>query len=154
MCVHCLYSIQVLAAGKRVYDDGSLFTNLEVASLEEAIAQFQDETGMDFVVLTSTLSHGSTSSEAVADNYYDEGGFGFDTEHSGVLYYIDMSNRYQHLSTTGQMIDLMTDERIQSAIDACRPFLSAGNYGSAALTMLDKVLRFVKLASPEDQYRY
>lgn len=142
------------AVGKRVYDEGKLFSGLEETSLEEEIARFQDDTGMDFVVLTNTLPHGNVSAEAIADDFYDEHGFGLDEEHSGALYYIDMSDRYHHLSTTGRMIDIMTDERIQSAIDACRPALSAGNYGSAALTMLDELRLYHNAGIPEGQYRY
>ena len=142
------------ATEKRVYDEGNLFSSLEEASLEEEIARFREETGMDFVVLTNTLPHGNVSAEAVADDFYDERGFGLDEEHSGALYYIDMSDRYQHLSTTGRMIDIMTDERIQSAINACRSSLSAGNYGSVALKMLAEVRRYHKAGIPEGQYRY
>ena len=154
LCGAMLAASSAPVAGKRVYDEGNLFSSLEEASLEEEIARFRDETGMDFAVLTNMLPRGNVSAESVADDFYDEHGFGLDEEHSGALYYIDMSDRYHHLSTTGRMIDIMTDERIQSAIDACRSSLSEGNYGSAALKMLEEVRRYHKAGIPEGQYRY
>ena len=42
-----------LATAARVYDGADLFTASEEAALEEEIARFQEETGMDFVVVTS-----------------------------------------------------------------------------------------------------
>ena len=153
-CGALLTAFSAPSAGKRVFDEGNLLTSAEIAGLEEEIARFQDDTGMDFVVLTNTLPIQNKSAEEVADDFYDYNGFGLDEEHSGALYYIDMSDRYQHLSTTGMMIDIMTDERIQSAIDACRSSLSAGNCGSAALKMLEEVRRFHKAGIPQGQYRY
>ena len=42
-----------LASAQRVYDGADLFTAGEEAALEAEIARFQEDTGMDFVVVTS-----------------------------------------------------------------------------------------------------
>lgn len=84
-----------LATAARVYDGADLFTASEEAALEEEIARFQEETGMDFVVVTSDEPQEDGEQYRVADEFYIHGNFGLDSEDSGVLYYIDMYNRYQ-----------------------------------------------------------
>jgi len=143
LCLVLLPLSSALSAGRRVFDEANLFTPAQVEALELAIADFQNKTDragqkMDFVIVTSRTAH-NKSTEAMADDFYDYGGYGFDEQHSGVLYYLDMAERYQHLSTTGLMINIMTDARIQSAIDACTSDLTSGRYASAVETMIRRV---------------
>lgn len=142
------------AQSARVFDRAGLFSTLEEEALEKEIAAFQEKTGMDFVIVTSSEKHGDSSQQQIADAFYDQGGFGLDEENSGILYYIDMYERYHYLSTTGQMIDYMTDERIDSAIDTCKSYLSRGDYAGAASRMISVVENYVNRGIPEGQYRY
>ena len=141
------------AENPRILDRADLFTNAEEAAISEAIETFQQKTGMDFVVLTSSEAH-EGSAVQVADGVYERGPFGLDEENSGILYYIDMSERYHYLSTAGKTIDYMTDERIEEAIAACTPYLSGGDYAGAVEKMIDLVQGYVKAGIPEGQYRY
>lgn len=150
-----LYSCALATAStQRVYDSARLFTDSEKRELEASIAQFQQDTGMDFVILTSSQGHEGHSSEEVADDFYDRYGFGLDEDKSGILYYIDMAERWHHLGTTGAMIDYMTDARIASAIDTCTPALSRDSYAKAANQMLDQVRSAIRSGIPEGQYQY
>ncbi len=142
------------AEDTRIFDRADLFTRGEEQSLAEEIARFQEETGMDFVIVTSDEKHGDASQQQVADAFYDRGGFGLDEENSGILYYIDMYERWHYLSTTGKMIDYMTDERVASAIESCKGELSRGAYARAASRMISLVSGYVKKGIPEGQYRY
>lgn len=142
------------AEDTRIFDRADLFTRGEEQSLAEEIARFQEETGMDFVIVTSDEKHEDASQQQVADAFYDRGGFGLDEENSGILYYIDMYERWHYLSTTGKMIDYMTDERIASAIESCKGELSRGAYARAASRMISLVSGYVKKGIPEGQYRY
>lgn len=139
---------------ERVFDSAGLLSSQEEQEIRSAITAFQEATGMDFVVVTSDASHGDSSQQEIADAFYEKGGFGLDNEFSGALYYIDMYDRQEYISTTGAMIDYMNDDRIQSALDASNPNLRAGRYADAALAMLGKVEQFVKAGIPEGQYRY
>lgn len=144
--------------GRRVFDQADLLTPAQEAGLEADIAQFQKDTGMDFVLVTTRQPHEGVSVQTVADDFYDKYGFGLDEEHSGALYYIDMygavGDRDHYLSTTGKMIDIMTDERIDRAISAVVPDLSAGRYADAVSLMLSTLARNVKAGIPEGQYQY
>lgn len=153
LVLSCLWASAALADGDRVFDRAELFTASEVQELEQEIQAFQKETGMDFVIVTSNESH-KGSAQQVADEYYDQGGFGLDEEKSGILYYIDMDDRYHYLSTTGAMIDYMTDARIENAIDEVTRYLSAGAYAQGASQMVSVVRQYVRAGIPEGQYRY
>ena len=153
LILSCLWAGAALASEDRVFDRAELFTASEVQELEQEIQAFQEETGMDFVIVTSNESH-KGSAQQVADEYYDQGGFGLDEEKSGILYYIDMDDRYHYLSTTGAMIDYMTDARIENAIDEVTRYLSAGAYAQGASQMISIVRQYVRAGIPEGQYRY
>lgn len=149
-----LFVWPALAAEQRVFDRADLFTASEQRTLESAIARFQQETGMDFVVLTSTEAHDGNSQQQISDAFYDQGGFGLDEDDSGILYYIDMYERTPYLCTTGAMIDYMTDSRIDQAHENSYDYLRGGQYAGAVQQMLASVRRYVDAGIPEDQYRY
>ena len=149
-------SLALGAGQQRVFDEAQLFSAEEVQSLEAAIATFQKDAGMDFVVYTSMKDHGTSDSdyEAAADDYYDHGGFGFGEEYDGLLYYLNMNYRIQTISTAGRMIDFLTDERINHILDASYDKLRAADYAATAQITLDRVMDYVKAGIPEGQYRY
>lgn len=153
LVLSCLWASVALADGDRVFDRAELFTASEVQELEQEIQAFQEETGMDFVIVTSNESH-KGSAQQIADAFYEQGGFGLDEEKSGILYYIDMDDRYHYLSTTGAMIDYMTDARIENAIDEVTRYLSAGAYAQGASQMISIVRQYIRDGIPEGQYRY
>ena len=138
----------------RVYDQAKLFTSAEKSQIDSAIKQFQQDTGMDFVVVTSDTEHEDASQQQIADEFYDRGGFGLDEENSGILYYIDMYERWHYISTTGAMIDYMTDERIADAIERCKPYLSRGDYAEGVAQMMSIVRGNIAAGIPEGQFRY
>ncbi len=144
----------VSADASRIRDDADLFTAQEEEQIAQRIREFQQKTGMDFVVMTSRKSHPGLTAVELADDYYDYGGFGLDAENSGVAYFIDMAERYHYLSTTGHMIDVMTDSRINSAISDTTSYLSSGRYASAVLRMIDIVENYHRKGIPEGQYQY
>ena len=154
LALACLLVSGAFALEARVFDRAGLFTAAEKQRLTEEIQSFQQETGMDFVVVTSSEPHGNASAQQIADEFYDQGGFGLDEENSGILYYIDMDDRYHYLSTTGKMIDYMTDERIADAIDGVTPLLSSRDYAGAVMEMIARIRRDVRAGIPEGQYRY
>ena len=143
-----------LAAGARVYDMADLFSAQEEKELEEAIARFQEETGMDFVIVTSDEPVEDGEQHRAADEFYIRGDFGLDAEGSGALYYIDMYNRYHYLYTRGEMIDYLTGARIDAAIDGGKSLLAQGDYVGAALEMMERVRGYLESGIPEGQYRY
>ena len=143
-----------LASAQRVYDGADLFTASEEAALESEIARFQEETGMDFVLVTSDEPQEDGEQHRAADEFYIHGDFGLDSEDSGVLYYIDMYNRYQYIYTRGQMIDYLTGSRIDAATGGSQGLLAQGDYVGAVEEIMERVRGYLRDGIPEGQYRY
>lgn len=104
----------------RVFDQAGLFSETEKIQLEEEIAQCRKNTKMDVVVVSAYAD--DRTAEEYADDYYDYGGFGVGKKASGVLllYYMDgpgQSGGECYISTSGTMITLLTDERIETILD-------------------------------------
>ena len=153
ICLLLCLCVFAHAESPSIIDDANLFSASEEETLYGLIADFQHETGMDFVLYTSDDYH-TKSQQAIADDLYDDGGYGFDEEASGIVYFIDMYERIPYLSTTGKMIDYMTDSRISAAHDASYNFLASGQYADAAAQMIYSVYGYWEMGIPEGQYRY
>ena len=132
------------ASSQRVYDVAGLFTKAEKELLEQSIAELTGEMNMDFVVLTATDKEGKTQAE-YADDFYDENDFGTGEDRSGLLFMIDMESRDCYISTSGDMIDYLTDARIAQILqydDRLWELLSAGNYAGAVRRVMNEVQEY------------
>lgn len=125
----------------RVIDDANIISESEEAELNDKIKDIQSD-NFDVVILTVN-SLGSKSEQEYADDYYDYNGYGFDDEHSGVLFLISMGERKYHISTTGKGIKAFTDYGIGKIKDEVKPYLSDGEYYNACYKFLDMTKDFV-----------
>ena len=142
----------------RVFDQAGLFSETEIIQLEEKIAQCRKSTKMD-VVIVSAYADGERSAEEYADDYYDYGGFGVGKKASGVLllYYMDGPGQPGgecYISTTGTMINMLTDERIERILDDVYGDLGNRDFAGAAEHFLEDVKAYVKEGVESGQYTY
>lgn len=142
----------------RVFDQAGLFSETEIIQLEEKIAQCRKSTKMD-VVIVSAYADGERSAEEYADDYYDYGGFGAGKKASGVLllYYMDGPGQPGgecYISTTGTMINMLTDERIESILDDVYGDLGNRDFAGATGHFLEDVKAYVKEGVESGQYTY
>ena len=142
----------------RVFDQAGLFSETEIIQLEEKIAQCRKSTKMD-VVIVSAYADGERSAEEYADDYYDYGGFGVGKKASGVLllYYMDGPGQPGgecYISTAGTMINMLTDERIESILDDVYGDLGNRDFAGATECFLEDVKVYVKEGVESGQYTY
>ena len=142
----------------RVFDQAGLFSETEIIQLEEKIAQCRKSTKMD-VVIVSAYADGERSAEEYADDYYDYGGFGVGKKASGVLllYYMDGPGEPGgecYISTAGTMINMLTDERIESILDDVYGDLGNRDFAGATEHFLEDVKAYVKEGVESGQYTY
>ena len=142
----------------RVFDQAGLFSETEIIQLEEKIAQCRKSTKMD-VVIVSAYADGERSAEEYADDYYDYGGFGAGKKASGVLllYYMDGPGEPGgecYISTAGTMINMLTDERIESILDDVYGDLGNRDFAGATEHFLEDVKAYVKAGVESGQYTY
>ncbi len=131
MCASMAYPAYAENSDK-VVDMADLLTDSEESALEEDILNVISKYGYgyDIVVVTANSSDGKTA-EAYADDYYDYNGYGYGSEYSGVILYIDMGDRAWHISTCGKGIQVFTDRRIDLAGEKIVPYMGDGDYYSA-----------------------
>ena len=107
----CFASAVFAADTPYVYDQGNLFSYSEADEISEKIESLTDSCDMTFAVVTTLDAEGKSAQE-YADDFYDEHGLGVGDDYSGMLYLIDLDNGELYLSTSGQMIRYITDERV------------------------------------------
>lgn len=140
-----------------VVDDAGLFSTSRIAEMERTIMRIREKYQVDVVILT-TKDTPRTSNDAAlvdwADRYFETHGYGLGADRSGVLYMIDMNNRYTHISTAGIMIDYLSDRRIEHMLDDAADYLSDRNYGGAALAVLNRMELYMKEGIEEGNFRF
>lgn len=140
-----------------VIDDANLFSIFEIEDMEQIIRRIEAEYQMDIAVLT-TRDVPSTYSDSViqdyADTYFEEQGYGLGEDDAGLLYMIDMTNRAPCISTSGVMIDYITDDRLDTLFNVSYDHLVEGDYGHAAVALLNYLERFLEEGRLEGSFRY
>jgi uncharacterized protein len=145
-------SAETLGEGSgRVFDYAGLMSENEISELESLISGLRTKYGMDLIVLTSNDAS-TGGSQAYADDFYDYNGFGTGTGRDGFLFFIDMNNRIQTISTSGIMIRYVNDERLSDMYDTAGNYLTDGEYGSAAYMTLNQLDGFIHDGIPSGQY--
>ena len=132
---------------RRLFDEADLITSEEAGKLEELIARCRKKTGMDVAVVTA-YNDGSHTASEYADDFYDQNGLGTGRKASGVLFliYMDRPGSYGgegYVSTTGNMIRILTDQRIEQIQDDVAYSLKTRDYAGAAAEFLKDVEYYV-----------
>lgn len=114
----------------RVVDNADLLSSDEEAALSREIQQMQSELCLDIVIVT-TYGTGNKGVQAYADDYYDNNGYGYGADNSGILLLLDMDAREWYMSTCGEAIQIFTDNDLDNLGDGIVDYLSAGDYYEA-----------------------
>ncbi|MDO4788014.1 MAG: TPM domain-containing protein [Johnsonella sp.] len=148
-----LFSLSVSAENNRVFDHADVFESGQESEMNEEIAKAKDHIGMDIVIVTTEDAQGKTA-EAYADDYYDYGDFGMGEENSGLLFLIDFDNREMHISTTGFMIRVLDDKRIDAMLDDAYAYMEEDDYAGAASSIIENAVYYFDKGVKGDQYNY
>lgn len=133
-----------------VYDDAELLTEQEIDALNEKIAALKETTGWNIYAVTTEDAVGK-SAAAYADDFFDSHS---PEQEDGVAALIDMDNREIYLSTCGEAIRYLTDERLDYILDDAYEEISAGYYADCLSAMIDGVSQYYDRGIPENQYNY
>lgn len=136
------------ASDAQVVDDAAIITPDMEQAITAVIDQMEavaEEKGqpIDIVVLTTydvptDNSYSMTGIRDYADDYYDYNGYGAGSQHSGMLFLVDMNNRAMWISTCGSMISTINQSRIDAILDAAYNEMHYGDYGAAILHAMQK----------------
>ncbi len=149
-------SFVALAASKeqrepRVYDQAGLFSAEEKEKLEQELQALREDLKMDVALVTTEDAQGKTA-EQYADDFYDDYGLGTGKDYSGVLCLMDMDNRELYISTGGEMIRYLTDERIENMLDNGIGYMKKQSYMGCARQFLRDVQFWYEEGIPQGQY--
>jgi uncharacterized protein len=137
-----------------VVDYAGLLTAEEEDILEQQIQQHKVALQLDIVIVT-TYGTGSKNVQEYADDFYDQNGYGYGSDNSGILLLLDMEAREWYMSTCGDAIYIFTDYGLSLLGDEILPWLSSGEYYEAFDAWLGELPGFVtgfENGSPIDGY--
>lgn len=110
-----------------VVDQSGLLAEDEEGFLAEKAAYLGEIYQMD-IVLVINESLGGKTPEQYADDFFDENGYGYGEDYSGILFLLSMENRDWYISTCGNGIYALTDYGIQEVAASALPYFSDGNF--------------------------
>ncbi len=135
----------------RLVDDADLLDSSEEEELESELDEISERQQFDVVVVTVNSLEGKTSQD-YADDFYDYNGYGYGSDHDGVLLLVSMEDRDWYISTTGYGITAITDAGREYISDQFVSYLSDGEYLEAFETYANLCDEFVTQADTGEAY--
>lgn len=140
--------LKVLAASDTVDDQANLLSPEERTELsKQADAINQKIKGQVFILTTNTNTE--EPREFANTQLKDRVG----KDNNGALLLLDMNQREIYLSTSGNMIDYVTDKRRDRLLDDVEAAMKDGNYYQASADYLSNAKDFVDDGVPSGSYR-
>ncbi len=137
------------AAGEQVTDRADLLSDAQEAELFACILRLEEKTGWDLMAVTTDDTEGK-SSQGYAEDWYEA----HLNNEDGAVCLIDMDHRMLYVSTFGEAIDYLTDERIENILDNAYVGASEGDFYAAFADMLGGIESAYDKGIPDHQYRY
>lgn len=152
LCAGWMLVMHASAEERLVYDHADLLTVQEEEYLENLAAEQGSQWNMNFLMVTIDDAEGKSSKE-FADDFYDAR-FSEGSEEDGVLYLIDMDNLEIYLSTSGEAIRYLTDERIEWILDEAYEYGAEEDYYGTFVSFLEETEKYLIKGITADQYNY
>ena len=119
----------------RVVDLASVISQSELEKLTAYADSISEQYQCDVaaVIVDRTAPK---DTQAFADDFYDDYGFGYGENDDGILLLIAVKDRRYAISTYGYGIRAFSDQDLDNLIGRFRGYLSAGNWADAALEFI------------------
>ena len=141
-----------------VVDNAKVFTDEAQQTMEELLQYIAQKFNIDVIIITTIDIPNQDGDESItqkwADEYYESIGAGFDEQHSGAVYVLDMNNRFNYISTSGLMLYYLTNVNLERVLSCGDPFLNEGNYGMAYLAELFETIQILEEGIQDLTYTY
>lgn len=149
LCVGTLFcAVPALAASTgNVYDDAALLDETEAFDIDTKLTDLETATGWECYAFTTVDTAGKTSQE-YGEYAFDDYATGMD----GVAFVIDMDNREIAVVHFGEANHYLTDQRVESVLDAGYTYVSDEAYASCLTSMIDEVSDYYEAGIPNGQY--
>lgn len=137
------------AQNGHLYDNALLLSETEQQAAAERVSDLEEITGWEIYAVTTEDAEGKATRD-YADDFYDTHAQSED----GVLLLIDMDNREVTISTVGEAIYFLNDDRIDTILDNCYSYAGNGEYYNCFSEMFDGVERCYDAGIPSGAYIY
>lgn len=151
--VPAVYAAELNTQEERVFDYAGLFDRGEKQKLEDTAQKLREEMHAEMIVLTIEDAGGRQAQE-VADGFYIGNGFHESFHENGMVILIDMDNRELYLGTYGDMIRVLTDQRLDQILDLMYTEAADGRYAEAAVIGLTESGQYFRKGIVSGQYNY
>jgi len=135
-------------AAEAVNDEAGLFTEQEIQELNQLAEELNNKIKGEVFILTTNRSY--SDPEEFTDLYLSSQ---IGNDNNGMALMVNMTYRDYHISTSGNMIDYLTDRRIDNMKESNQESLSAGDYFTAAKNYLSEASQYVSDGVPRGHYR-
>ena len=126
----------------RLVDKAKLIEKSDEQELLTRLDEISEELQFDFVIATVKTTDGKDI-ETFTDDYFDNNGFGYGSEHNGTALIISMEPRAVYIGGYGEGTEYFDYSDAQSIIDVFYGDLKNGNYASVAETYIDQAKTYV-----------
>lgn len=151
LCLACTLPAFADVRSPRLVDNADLLSNSDFTYVKETLDEISERLEFDIVVVTVD-SVGSKSPREYADDYYDGHGYGFGSEHDGILLLVSMEERDWYISTCGYGITAFTDSGIDHLGEEVVLYLSDAMYDDAFIAFAEFSEKFVTQARTGEPY--
>lgn len=138
-------------AEEKIYDFADIYSSSDEDYLYTQVSNFIKETNLDLAIVT--ISYNNKHNTAMyADDFYDYNSFGLDENRSGLLLLVDMDSRRLYLSTTGDAINIYTDDRVNNIMSNIFTYFSNKDYYKATEIFINYAKSYTEVSSSEDSH--
>lgn len=138
-------------AEEKIYDFADIYSSSDEDYLYTQVSNFIKETNLDLAIVT--ISYNNKHNTAMyADDFYDYNSFGLDENRSGLLLLVDMDSRRLYLSTTGDAINIYTDDRVNNIMSNIFTYFSNKDYYTATEIFINYAKSYTEVSSGEDSH--
>ena len=140
---------------EKIYDFADLYTDEEEKNLYSAVYDFYQRRNLDLVIVT--INDNFESTQEYADDFYDYNNFGYGSDRDGLLFLVDMENRYVYISATGGAMTLYPDNECDMITEQVYTYFSDQNYYDGTYQMIKTLDTYYEISyndSNIDEYKY
>ena len=141
---------------EKIYDFADLYTDEEEKNLYSAVYDFYQRRNIDLVIVT--INDNFESTQEYADDFFDYNNFGYGPDRDGLLFLVDMENRYIYISATGGAKSLYPDKECDMLTEEVYTYFSDQKYYDGTYQMTKKLDTYYEISynddSDYDEYSY
>lgn len=148
----CIAACSVFAASAeatdKLIDDADLYSASEELQIESGLEEASRLTGWDFAIYTNTNGVESEDMQDYCDEYYINHGYGKNTDNRGIFLVIDMNSRELYVTTKGETMYYVNDDRLDDILDDIQFSLMDDEYVEAAEYFVNDAVGFYNSGKP------